>query len=132
MDSILAEMDFETLAHGEFTASPAALQTMIDKEKVLILDVRTDVEAMHCEYPFAIRIPLQHLPDRVGELPEDKMIITLAASPFQAAVGFLFLRQSGFEEVKTLVAGTEQLASILKPAPLLMNQFPKLDVMSKR
>ncbi|MFA9393607.1 MAG: hypothetical protein ACERJ1_02680 [Halodesulfovibrio sp.] len=59
-----------------------------------------------------------NLPDRIRELPTDKIIITLAASSFQDTVGFFYLRQAGFEAVKTMVGGSEQLATILKPAPL--------------
>ena len=118
MDTILAEMEFETLASGEFTTSAEGVRNVIGNENVLLLDVRTEAEAAHCSYPFARNIPLENLPDRVSELPTDKIIITLASSSFQAAVGFFFLRQAGFETVKTMVGGSEQLATILKPAPL--------------
>lgn len=118
MDTILAEMEFETLASGEFTTSAEGVRNVIGNENVLLLDVRTEAEAALCSYPFARNIPLENLPDRVSELPTDKIIITLASSSFQAAVGFFFLRQAGFETVKTMVGGSEQLATILKPAPL--------------
>lgn len=118
MDTILAEMEFETLASGEFTTSAEGVRNVIGNKNVLLLDVRTEAEAAHCSYPFARNIPLENLPDRVSELPTDKIIITLASSSFQAAVGFFFLRQAGFETVKTMVGGSEQLATILKPAPL--------------
>ena len=118
METILDEMEFEALASGEFTTSAEGVRNVIGNENVLLLDVRTEAEAAHCSYPFAKSIPLEHLPDRVSELPTDKIIITLAASSFQAAVGFFYLRQVGFETVKTMVGGSEQLATILKPAPL--------------
>ena len=118
MDTILAEMEFEALASGEFTTSPEGVGNVIGNENVLLLDVRTEEEAAQCSFPFAKNIPLEQLPDRVAELPEDKVIITLASASFQAAVGFSYLRQAGFETVKTMVGGTEQLATIVKPAPL--------------
>ena len=118
MDTILAEMEFEALASGEFTTSAEGVRNVIGNKNVLLLDVRTKEEAAHCRYPFARNIPLEDLPDRVSELPTDKIIITLASSSFQAAVGFFYLREAGFETVKTMVGGSEQLATILKPAPL--------------
>ena len=118
MDTILAEMEFETLASGEFTTSAEEVRNVIGNKNVLLLDVRTEAEAAHCSYPFTRNIPLENLQDRVSELPTDKIIITLASSSFQAAVGFFYLRQAGFETVKTMVGGSEQLATILKPAPL--------------
>lgn len=118
MDTILAEMDFVALASGEFTISPEGVGNVIGNENVLLLDVRSEEEAAYSNYPFAKHIPLTDLPDRISELPKDKIIITLAAASFQAAVGFSFLRQAGFETVKTMVGGTDQLATIVKPAPL--------------
>ncbi|OBQ54502.1 rhodanese-like domain-containing protein [Halodesulfovibrio spirochaetisodalis] len=118
MDTILSEMDFEALACGEFTTSPEAVQRVIGNGNVLLLDVRTRQEADMCSYPFAKNIPLEELPDRVDELSRDAMIITIASSSFESTVGFSFLRQAGFEMVKTMVGGSEQLATLLKPAPL--------------
>lgn len=118
MDTILAEMEFEALATGEFTTSAEGVRNVMGNNNVLLLDVRTNEEEASCKYPFAKHIPLEELPDRISELPTDKIIITLAASSFQAAVGFFYLRQAGFEAVKTMVGGSEQLATIVKPAPL--------------
>lgn len=118
MDSILAEMEFEALAGGEFTASAEAVRNVIGNENVLLLDVRTTVESSLCNFPFTKNIPLHQLPERFSELPADKIIITLGASAFEAAVAFFYLRQAGFETVKTMVGGPEQLAVLFKPAPL--------------
>jgi len=122
MDSLLSEMDFETLGSGEFLASPDAVRNVIGNDKVYVLDVRTDVEASHLQYPFAMHIPLDALPRRVEEVPDDRMVIVFAGTPFQAAVGYYYLRQAGLDEVKTYVAGSEALATALKPSPLYLNQ----------
>ncbi len=122
MDSLLKEMDFETLGSGEFLASPDAVRSVAANKRACVLDVRTDVEASHLQYPFTTHIPLNLLPERVQEVPDDKLIIVLAGTPFQAAVGYYYLRQAGLDEVKTYVAGSEALATALKPSPLYLNQ----------
>lgn len=122
MDSILKEMDFETLGSGEFLASPDAVRNMIANKRVCVLDVRTDVEVSHLQYPFTTHIPLNLLPERMQEVPDDKLIIVFAGTPFQAAVGYYYLRQAGLDEVKTYVAGSEALATALKPSPLYLSQ----------
>ncbi|KAF1073749.1 hypothetical protein [Halodesulfovibrio sp. MK-HDV] len=59
MDAILAEMEFEALANGEFITSAEGVRNIIVNKSVLLLDVHTGTEAPHCSYPFAKNIPLE-------------------------------------------------------------------------
>lgn len=120
MDTMLTEMDFNALGNGDFTASPEAVRNAIGNPRVYVLDVRTDVEGRASSYPFASHIPLSELPDRLDEIPTNKMVLVVAGTAFESAVGLFYLRQSGLEEVKSYVAGAETMATALKPGPLFM------------
>lgn len=122
MDRILQEMDFETLGSGEFLASPDAVRGVTKNENVFVLDVRSAMETAYLKYDFANNIPLNLLTSRINEIPQDKMVIIIAGTPFQAAVGYYYLRRAGLEEVKTYVAGSEALATAFKPSPLYLNK----------
>lgn len=118
MDTILTEMEFDALATGEFTISPEGVKNVIGNKNVQLLDVRTDEEAAYSPFPFAKHIPINQLPDRIDEIASDAITITFGSSSFQSTVAFFYLRQSGMETVKTMVGGTEDLVTLLKPTPL--------------
>lgn len=85
------------------------------KDHFLFLDVRTREEREHLAFPFAMHIPLNEIPDRIGELPRDKFIITFCLSGFRAVMGYAFLRTQGFDEVKALKGRIDNLAGAMTP-----------------
>ncbi|MGM0611826.1 MAG: rhodanese-like domain-containing protein, partial [Thermodesulfobacteriota bacterium] len=68
--------------------------------------------------PLAHNIPVNELPDRLDELPEDGLIIVMCSSIFRAALVYGYLLSRGFEAVKGLTGTLEQMAGQLKPGPL--------------
>ena len=94
------------------------MQKALKKNDFVFLDVRTDEEVAYLSFPFAVHIPLNQLPDRVDELPTDKVIIAFCSSVFRGAIAYTFLKGKGFKKVKGLMASSEDMAKAFKPGPL--------------
>ena len=118
LDDVVAEMDFDFLGSGEHTMSVEGVRKALGNDHFLFLDIRTDKEQNYVTFPFAKHIPLHELPNRMGELPKDKFIVTFCTSVFRGAVAYTYLRANGYEEVKGLAASMEDLVKIFKPGPL--------------
>ncbi len=52
--------------------------------------VRTGEEREHLGHPFAMHIPIYELPDRLGELPRDKFIITFCLTGFRGVMAYAY------------------------------------------
>lgn len=65
----------------------------------VIVDVRTSGEfAMGCA-PGSLNIPMDQLPNRLGDLPKDKPLILCCASGARSGYAKQFLEGQGFSEV---------------------------------
>jgi rhodanese-related sulfurtransferase len=118
LSELFKEMDFSFFGSGEHGMSVEGMRKTLGNDHFLFLDVRTDEEAQYIVFPFAKRIPLNQLPERMDELPKDKCIVTFCPSIFRAAVAFTLLRANGYEEVKGLTASMEEMVKAFKPGPL--------------
>jgi len=63
----------------------------------LLLDVRRDDEWVAGHAPDATHIPLDQLPDRLGELPKDQPIYAVCHAGGRSARATAFLRQQGLD-----------------------------------
>jgi rhodanese-related sulfurtransferase len=112
---VLREMDIEFIVAGEYGITVEDAVKLINKDHFLFLDVRTREESAHLTFPFALHIPVNEIPDRIGELPRDKFIITFCLSGFRAVMAYAFLRTQGFDEVKALKGRLDNLAGAMTP-----------------
>lgn len=115
---VLREMDFAFIAAGDHSITVEEAIKFIGHHHFVFLDVRTPEERAYLTLPFALPIPLQELPDRIGELPPDKFFITFCFNGARAILAYAFLRTQGFDEVKALEGRLEQLAAALGPGRL--------------
>lgn len=115
---ILREMDFAFIAAGDHSITVEEAVKFIGHRHFVFLDVRTPEERAYLTIPFALTIPLQELPDRLGELPRDKFFITFCFNGSRAMLAYAFLRTQGFDEVKALEGRLEHLAQVLGPGRL--------------
>lgn len=118
LNQVLSEMDFSFFGSGEHGMSVEGMRKMMHNDHVIFLDIRSEKEAEYVTFPFAVHIPLNKLPERLGELPKDKMIVTFCSSVFRGAIAYTYLRANGFEEVKGLTASIEEMIQAFKPGPL--------------
>jgi rhodanese-related sulfurtransferase/rubrerythrin len=70
-----------------------------------LLDVRRPVEYQGGHLPGALLIPLDELPERLGELDHQKPVITYCASGMRSRAAAAFLLNSDFREVHSLEGG---------------------------
>ena len=82
----LAEMDraldaYRTDRRDFARLSPAELRQQLDLGDVVLLDARPRLEYDAGHLPTAISIPIDELPNRVDELPTDKLIVTYCRGP---------------------------------------------------
>lgn len=118
LDEQISKMDFTFLGSGQHGMSVEGMQKNLGNDHVLFLDVRTNEEVGYVSFPFAKHIPLNELPDRINEVPKDKLIVAFCASVFRGAVAYTYLLSQGFVEVKALTANIEDMMKIFKPGPL--------------
>ncbi len=105
---------FVTGAVFLFRSAPAlpaeisAMQAFEEYQKgALFLDVRTAAEWNQGHIQDSLLIPLDELPNRLGELPRDRDIVVVCRSGARSKEGAAILRQAGFTRVTCLTGGLQ-------------------------
>ena len=83
------------------------------QKKVILLDIRMDFETIVWNFPIATNIPAPQIPDRLAELPKDKLIIVGCPTVNRSITVSAYLKTQGFNS-KFLAGGLSELAAILK------------------
>jgi len=118
LNQIFKEMDFQFFGSGEHGMSIEGMRKVLNNDHFVFLDVRANEEVKYHSFPFALHIPLNELPERLGEVPRDQFVITFCSSVFRGAMAYTYLLANGYEEVKGLTASSEDMAMAFKPGPL--------------
>jgi sulfur-carrier protein adenylyltransferase/sulfurtransferase len=93
------------------TVSAVDLKRKIDKKSpVVILDVREQFEWDIARIEGATLIPLDELPDRLGEIDRDAEIVALCHSGVRSATAVEFLQRNGFTRAVNLAGGIDAWA----------------------
>ncbi len=77
----------------------------------LFLDVRTAAEWSQGHIRQSLLIPLDELPNRLGELPRDRDIVVVCKSGARSQEGAAILLQAGFPHVTSLTGGLQSWVS---------------------
>jgi rhodanese-related sulfurtransferase len=80
-----------------------------------LLDLRSPEEVSQLALPFALHIPLNELPNRLGEVPDDRLVATFCSSATRAVVAWVYLQLQGLDKVRILDAHYDELTSELLP-----------------
>ncbi|HXU46533.1 MAG TPA: molybdopterin-synthase adenylyltransferase MoeB [Thermoanaerobaculia bacterium] len=83
---------------------------------LVLLDVRTPLEYDIARIDGAVLIPLQELPDRLGELDPAATIVAHCHGGVRSAQAVHFLRQHGFARTKNLAGGIDAWSLEVDPA----------------
>ncbi|MGE4424088.1 MAG: rhodanese-like domain-containing protein [Pseudodesulfovibrio sp.] len=118
LSEMISKMDFEFFGSGQHGMSVEGMRKNLGNDHFLFLDVRTNEEVSHVSFPFAKHIPLNELPNRLGELPKDKFVVAFCSSVFRGAIAYTYLLSQGYEEVKALTVNSEDMTKMFKPGPL--------------
>jgi len=84
---------------------PSDVHDLLNREDVIILDVREQFEYDAGHIPGVTLIPLGTIPNRLAEIPRNKTIITVCHSGNRSLQAATFLRQQGYEHVHNMLGG---------------------------
>ncbi|MFN7065519.1 MAG: rhodanese-like domain-containing protein [Aquificaceae bacterium] len=76
---------------------PQEAKEKIQRDKVVLLDVRTPQEHAQLRIPNSILIPLDELRHALRDLPKDRVYIVYCRSGVRSAFATYFLRHMGYE-----------------------------------
>ncbi|MFA5983213.1 MAG: rhodanese-like domain-containing protein [Methylococcaceae bacterium] len=84
------------------------LKQKLDNQDVLfLLDVREPFEFKFAQIAGSISIPLNQLPERLGELDKDSEIVVICHHGMRSLQAANFLVQYGFENITNLMGGID-------------------------
>ncbi|AXK38958.1 rhodanese-like domain-containing protein [Crenobacter cavernae] len=81
----------------------------------VLLDVREGWEVARASLPGIVHIPMNLIPGRMAELPDDAPIVTICHHGVRSYQVGLYLKNAGFDEVISLKGGVEAWASDVDP-----------------
>ena len=76
-------------------------------DKLFLLDVREPNEYQHARIADSVLIPLNQLPQRLGELDLDQEIVVICHHGMRSQKAAGFLVQSGFKNIANLKGGID-------------------------
>ncbi len=121
MEKALKSMNLEFCGRGKHKITA---EVLFETKNAVFLDLRDqkEVEAIRFNLNMfgieTLNIPIDELPDRLHELPKDKLIACFCSSGTRAAWAYIYLFSKGFN-VRWLQASNEDLAKLLKPGRIL-------------
>jgi len=114
----LNNLDFEFWSTGQHKVAPNGFFEKWAEGKAILLDVRAAQEKDFVALPFALAIPIDELPQRLNEIPRDKLVATFCSGGDRAGVAFAYLQTQGFDNVRILKATYAELMAELLPGKL--------------
>ena len=99
---LASDNKFETYIRGfdydariEMKVKSEKLLDLLEDGKAVLVDIRYKEEQQAWGPSFALKIPLNELPDRINELPKDKIIVTACPHKDRAIIAMTYLRSKG-------------------------------------
>ncbi|NPA35832.1 MAG: rhodanese-like domain-containing protein [Chlorobi bacterium] len=120
MENALKKTDLEFLGTSKHKITP---EKLFETPNAVFLDVRDRKETQTLNFNLnifgieTIQIPVNELPDRLNELPENKLIACFCSSGTRSAWAYIYLFSKNYN-VKWLETSNEDLAKILKPGKI--------------
>ncbi len=120
MEKALKSMNLEFCGSGKHKIS---VEKLFETKDAVFLDVRDTKEVETIMFNLEIfgiktlRIPIDELPERLSEIPENKLIACFCSSGVRSAWAYVYLFSKGYN-VRWLSASNEDLAKELKPGKI--------------
>lgn len=89
----------------ERITAPTLAEHLAEPQPPLVLDVRTPGEWRTKHIANSLNIPLNHLQERLAEVPRDRSIVLHCGSGYRSAMAVGFLEQQGYSTLTDLVGG---------------------------
>lgn len=111
MDNYIRSLDMKTIVSSKVEAD--SFIEMYNNGEAILLDVRYPFEKEVWNLTFSHNIPLNELPDRLDELPKNKIIVCACPESFRSNIARQYLCIKGFN-TKILNCGILGLMERLK------------------
>lgn len=111
LDEYVKSFDLQERKNMKVSSSEMAV--LIKNRQAILLDIRFNGEYESWHMPFAKHIPLNELPNRLNELPKDKLIITACPHNDRANIARIYLTTKGYN-AKYLNDGLLKTADLLR------------------
>jgi adenylyltransferase/sulfurtransferase len=85
--------------------SPAEARALVERGEAVLLDVREDWEWVTARIPGALFIPMAEVPQRLAEIPRDRITVVFCATGQRSATVTEALRAAGYERAYNLAGG---------------------------
>jgi rhodanese-related sulfurtransferase len=90
----------------------------------VFLDVRSKEELETIAFSLVhhmpvLHIPINEIPDRLSEIPREKIVGIFCSSGVRSTMTYFYLRTHGFENVRIIEGGYAELVNDFKPGKLL-------------
>ena len=115
-NKLLRTMTLEFLGTGSHKITP---EKLFQTDGAVFLDVRSKEENESISLPLhhqvtSIQIPVDEIPDRVSEIPIDKLVGIFCSSDVRSSIVYCYLRMNGYTNVRIVVGGYASLTEQLK------------------
>ena len=105
------------LAEGWDRVVPAALaEALASDDPPVVLDVRKPAEHRTNRIEGSINVPLNHLQERINEIPRDRKLMVHCAGGYRSAIAASILQREGFTKLEELVGGIGSWEAAKYPA----------------
>jgi rhodanese-related sulfurtransferase len=66
-----------------------------------------------------LHIPVDETPDRIDEVPRDRIVVIFCSAGTRSAIVYAYLRSLGYENVRLAPGGHEAVTNLMLPGELL-------------
>jgi rhodanese-related sulfurtransferase len=86
-------------------SAPFAAELLSSPQPPLVIDVRTPTEREQKHIAGSLSIPLNHLVERLGQIPRDKSLLVYCAGGYRSSIAASLLQGNGFGSVSEIAGG---------------------------
>lgn len=86
-------------------AAPELAKWLAEDQPPLLFDVRTPQEMVQASIPQGKPLPLNMLPWRIQEIPQDQEVVFYCRTGARSAQACMFMAQQGYKKVYNLYGG---------------------------
>jgi len=120
LDNLLQSMTFDFFGSGKHKIE---MEKLLETKDAIFLDVRSrqEWESLQIKLEHHIRviwIPIDEIPSRYNEIPQDKTIGIFCSAGTRSTVGYLYLRSLGYENVRIAPSSYDAITNLLLPGKL--------------
>ncbi len=113
-------MDMDFFLSGKHKIPAEKFLELWSQGKAVLIDVRLRQEKeLVPPMKLGLDIPINELPDRLDEIPRDKIVVTACQKEVRGAIAYTYLLSEGFENVRTLAGGLDGLFLLMKPKKIV-------------